>query len=153
MSTPANQLRLDDGFATYITFANIPTVKLFEKEVTPPGMSANGPIDTTTMRNTAWRTMAPKALKTMPQISATVAYATDAIEVLYGQVGVNQPIFVTFPDGSTVSFWGWIEEFTPGAHTEGEQPTASLTVQPSLRNNAGAEVAPAYMAVDDPSAP
>jgi len=141
---PANELRLDDGFATFITFENIPTVKLFEKEVNPPGMTANGPIDTTTMRNTAWRTMAPKALKTMPQISATVAYATDAIEVLYGQVGVNQPIVVTFPDASTVSFWGWIEEFTPGANVEGEQPTATLTVQPSLRNDAGDEVAPVY---------
>jgi hypothetical protein len=149
----ANELRLDDGFPTYITFANIPTVKLYEKEVTPPGMTANGPIDTTTMRNTAWRTMAPKQLKTMPQISATVAYATDAIEVLYGQIGVNQPVTVTFPDGSSVSFWGWIEEFTPGANTEGEQPTASLTVQPSLRNADGTEVAPAYYGPDETSNP
>jgi len=149
----ANELRLDDGFSTYITFAAIPAVKLFEKEVNPPGMTANGPIDTTTMRNTAWRTMAPKSLKTMPQIQATVAYATDAIPVLFGQIGVNQPIFVTFPDGSTVSFWGWIEEFTPGANVEGEQPTATLTVQPSLRDAAGAEVAPAYLDVDDVSNP
>lgn len=149
----ANTLRLDDGFATFITFANIPTVKLYEKEVNPPGMDANGPIDTTTMRNTAWRTMAPKALKTMPQISATVAYATIAIEDLYAQVGVNQPIIVTFPDNSTVSFWGWIEKFTPGTNTEGEQPTATLTVQPSLRNDDGDEVAPAYLAADETSAP
>jgi len=149
----ANELRLDDGFATYITFSNIPAVKLFEKEVNPPGMTANGPIDTTTMRNTAWRTMAPKALKSMPQIQATVAYATDAIEILYGQIGVNQPIFVTFPDASTVSFWGWIEEFTPGANVEGEQPTATLTVQPSLRDAAGAEVAPAYLDAEDVSNP
>lgn len=149
----ANELRLDDGFATYITFSNIPLVKLYEKEVNPPGMTANGPIDTTTMRNTAWRTMAPKALKTMPQIQATVAYATDAIEVLYGQIGVNQPIFVTFPDASTVSFWGWIEEFTPGANVEGEQPTATLTVQPSLRDAGGAEVAPAYLDAEDASNP
>jgi hypothetical protein len=148
----ANELRLDDGFATFITFENIPTVKLFEKEVNPPGMTANGPIDTTTMRNTAWRTMAPKALKTMPQITATVAYATDAIEVLFAQVGVNQPVVVTLPDGSTVAFWGWIEEFTPGANVEGEQPTATLTIQPSLRNGDGAEVAPAYLAVDAASA-
>jgi len=148
----ANQLRLDDGFATFITFENLPNIKLFEKEVNPPGISANGPIDTTTMRNTAWRTMAPKALRTMPQITATVAYATDAIELLYQQVGVNQPIIVTMPDGSTIHFWGWIEEFVPGANVEGEQPTATLTIQPSLRNTAGAEVSPAYLEPDAVSA-
>ena len=149
----ANELRLDDGFATYITFANLPSLLVYEKEVNPPGMSANGPIDTTTMRNTAWRTMAPKALKTMPQIQATVAYATSAIDDLFSQVGVNQPIIVTFPDNSTVSFWGWIEEFTPGTNVEGEQPTATLTVQPSLRNDDGDEVAPAYLGPDESSAP
>ena len=149
----ANELRLDDGFATYITFANLPAIKLYEKEVNPPGMTANGPIDTTTMRNTAWRTMAPKALKTMPQITATVAYATEVFPLLYNQVGVNQPIVVTFPDASTVSFWGWIEEFTPGTNTEGEQPTATLTVQPSLRNADGDEVAPAYLDAEDVSNP
>jgi len=148
----ANELRLDDGFATYITFENLPGIKLFEKEVNPPGVSGNGPIDTTTMRNTAWRTMAPKALKTMPQISATVAYATDAIPLLWAQVGVNQPMIVTMPDGSTLHFWGWIEEFVPGANVEGEQPTASLTIQPSLRNDDGDEVAPAYQGPEDTSA-
>ncbi len=148
----ANELRLDDGFATFITFENLPAIKLFEKEVNPPGMSANGPIDTTTMRNTDWRTMAPKVLLTMPQITATVAYATDAIPLLYGQVGINQPIIVTMPDGSTIHFWGWIEEFVPGANVEGEQPTATLTIQPSLRNDDGDEVAPAYQSATDTSA-
>lgn len=148
----ANELRLDDGFTTYITFQNVPNIKLFEKEVNPPGMSANGPIDTTTMRNIEWRTMAPKSLKTMPQITATVAYATETIPLLFDQIGVNQPIIVTMPDGSTIAFWGWIEEFVPGANVEGEQPTATLTIQPSLRNDAGAEVAPAYLEPDAVSA-
>ena len=147
----ANTLRLDDGFATFITFENLPAVKLFEKEVNPPGMSANGPIDTTTMRNTGWRTMAPKVLLTMPQITATVAYATDAIPLLFGQVGINQPIQVSMPDGSIIHFWGWIEEFVPGANVEGEQPTATLTIQPSLRNDDGNEVAPTYQGPTDTS--
>ncbi len=149
----AHELRLDDGHGTFITFANIPAVKIYEKEVNPPGMSANGAIDTTTMRNVEWRTMAPKSLKTMPQIQATVAYATDAFDILYGQIAVNQPIVITFPDVSTISFWGWIEEFVPGANVEGEQPTATLTIQPSLRNDDGAEIAPAYLSADESSAP
>lgn len=140
----ANTLRLDDGFATIITLANIPTIKLFEKEVTPPGYSAGGPIDTTTMRNTAYRTMAPRYLKSLTQVTATVAYATDALTDIWAQIGVIQLVTVTYPDGSSLQFYGWIEEFTPGNHTEGEQPTATLTIQPSMRDLNGNEVAPVY---------
>lgn len=137
-------IRLDDGFSTIITFTNIPTVKLYEKEVTPPGMTAGGPIDTTTMRNTTWRTMAPRQLKSLTQISTTVAFATEAIPLVQEQIGVNQEITVTFPDNSTIVFFGWIEEFTFGAFTEGEQPTATLTIQPGNIDTGGDEVAPAY---------
>ena len=143
--------RLDDGFRTLITLANAPTVKIFEKEVTPPGVSAGGPIDTTTMRNTAWRTQAPRQLKSMTQISATVAYATNGYDAIKAQVGVNQLITVTWPDGATVAFYGWVDEFTPGAGTEGEQPTASLTIQPSMVNASGVETAPVFTEATDSS--
>ena len=142
----ANEVRLDDGFSTIITFENLPLVKLFEKEVTPPGYTAGGPIETTTMRNTAYRTSAPRQLKSLSPVSATVAYATEAVESIWGQIGVNQLITVTFPDGSTIAFYGWIEEFTPSSHKEGEQPTAKLTVQTGMRDPNGDEVAPLYTA-------
>lgn len=140
----SNQVRLDDGHATIITFANAPTVKLFEKDVTPPGMTAGGAIDTTTMRNTEWRTNAPKKLKTLTAVTATVAFATDAIPVMFAQIGVLQPINIMYPDHAQLDFWGWLDEFTPGAFTEGEQPTATITVQPSNRDAGGAESAPVY---------
>ncbi len=136
--------RMDDGFSTIITLANLPSVKLYEKDVTPPPITGGGPIETTTMRNTGWRTMAPKNLKSLGPVNATVAYATEAIEDIMDQLQVNQPITVTFPDGSTIEFWGWVEEFTPSTHTEGEQPTAALVIQPSLRNESGVETAPVY---------
>jgi len=141
----ANELRLDDGFSTIITFANLPLVKLYEKDVTPPGYTAGGPIETTTMRNTAYRTSAPRQLKSLTPVSATVAYATTALDEIWPQIGVNQLVTVTFPDGSTIAFYGWIEEFTPATHTEGEQPTAKLTVTPGMRDLNGDEVAPVYM--------
>jgi|SRR3990167_1059297 len=138
--------RLDDGFSSTITLENIPSVKLYEKDVTPPGVNMGGAIDITTMRNTAWRTQSPKTLKALAAVSATVAYAVEAYENIIAQIGVNQPITITFPDDSTIEFWGWLEEFTPGALTEGEQPTANITIQPSLVNGAGTEVAPVYAA-------
>lgn len=138
-------LRLDDGFSTIITVANIPSVKLYEKDVTPPGMAMGGAIDTTTMRNSTWRTNAPRKLKSLSQVSSTVAFATVAIDDVKAQIGINQLITVTFPDSSSIVFYGWIEEFTPGAFTEGEQPTATLTIVPSLRDTDGTETAPDYL--------
>lgn len=140
----ANTLRLDDGFSTLITLANLPTVHLYEKEVTPPGFDLGGPIDTTTMRNANWRTSAARQLKTLTQVQATVAYATDALEDILAQLGVSQLVTVTFPDGSSLEFYGWIEQFTPSAHKEGEQPTAAITIHPSNRDALGAESAPVY---------
>lgn len=140
----SNQVRLDDGHSTIITFSEAPTIKLYEKEVTPPGMTAGGPIDTTTMRNERWRTFTPRSLLSMTPISATVAYATIAIPTLFDLIGVLQQITITWPDGSTVTIWGWLEEFTPGSNVEGEQPTATITVQPSNTDTDGVETAPAY---------
>lgn len=137
--------RLDDGFSTIITFANAPTIKLFEKEVTPPGISGGGPIDSTTMRNVTWRTAQPRALKTLLPMSATVAFATEAIPQVQAQVNINQLITVTFPDLSELRFWGWLEEFTIGAMVEGEQPTASITINPGNIDDDDQEVAPAYV--------
>lgn len=135
-----------DGHATTITLANAPSIKLYEKSVTPPQLTLGGAIDVTTMRNTAWRTQAARTLKTLGAINTTVAYATDAYDAVRDQLGVNQLITVTFPDGSTLQFYGWIEEFTPGEATEGAQPTATLVIQPSLRDDNGAEAAPQYTA-------
>lgn len=139
-----SNVRIDDGFQTLITFENIPAVKIFEKTVTPPGMQAGGAIDTTTMRNIAWRTNSPKKLKTLTAISATVAYATVAYAELMAQISLLQQITVTFPDGATLSMWGWLDEFTPGQLEEGNQPTATITIQPSNHDASGAEVAPVY---------
>lgn len=139
--------RYDDGFSTLITLSTLPAVKLYEKDITPPGMSAGGPVDVTTMRNTTWRTMSPRKLKTLTPVSVTVAYAFESLSQLLAQIGKNQLITITFPDNSTLAFWGWLEEFTPGANTEGEQPTATMSIQPSNHNNSATvtEVAPVFV--------
>ncbi len=126
--------RLDDGFATTISLANGTT--LFEKSVTPPGLDGGGSIDTTTMRNTLYRTMSPKSLITLSECSVTVAYDPAAYTTLIGALNTNQIITVTFPDASTIAFWGWLNSFTPGENTEGEQPTAEITIIPSNHDNA-----------------
>lgn len=136
--------RMDDGFATLVTFEDDSSVQLWEKEVTPPGISGGGPNDTTTMKNTAWRTMAPKNLKTLTPCSFVAAYDPAVYDEIKTMLNTNQLITITFPDSSNVQFYGWIDEFTPNASVEGAQPTANVTIQPSNQNDSGVETAPVY---------
>lgn len=145
--------RLDDGFSTTIELENVPTAKLYEKEITPPQITGGGPIATTTMRNLAWRTQSPKKLKQMGAINAVCAYATDVIPLLMGQIGKNQRIYISFADGSMLMIWGWLEEFTPAAYSEGTQPTATCVFQPSMHDLNGIETAPVYTPPSGASTP
>jgi len=141
-------MRIDDGFQTLIEFSLDPTVKLWEKEVTPPGISNGGPTDTTTMRNNRWRTMAPKKLKTLTPCSFTAAYDPVIYLQLNAQMGINQIISIKFADNSRLRFWGWLDEVTPGAAVEGEQSTADCTIQPSNTDDNQDEVDPEYIDPD-----
>jgi hypothetical protein len=132
---------INDGFSTIISLGG---TNLFEKEVTPPGIDGGGANDTTTMRNTIWRTMQPKKLKTLSESNFVAAYAIAAYSTLLSLLQVNQLVTVTFPDGATLAFWGWLDKFTPNASKEGEQPTANCTLIPSNQDDSGAEIAPVY---------
>ncbi len=134
--------RLDDGYQTLVSFASSPSVKLYEKTVTPPGMDGGGEVDTTTMLNTKYRTRNPKALITMSISAMKCAYDPAVYTQIVALINVNNLITVTFPDGSTLAFWGWLNKFTPDAHTEGEQPTAEVEIIPSNQNSSKVETAP-----------
>lgn len=138
--------RIDDGHSTTILFSEDSDVQLWEKEVTPPGVQAGGENDTTTMHNTEWRTRSPKSLKTLSECSFTAAYDPAVYDEILAMAGVNQSITIFFPDGSKVVFWGWLDEFTPNANKEGEQPTAEVKIIPSNQNDQGAETGPDYTA-------
>lgn len=137
--------RIDDGFSTLIGFSRNANVKLWEKDITPPGISGGGSTDTTTMRNRKWRTMSPKKLKTLTPCSFNAAYDPAIIVQLNNMVGVNQLITITFADGSLLNFWGFLDEFKPGSITEGTQPTAAVTIIPSNQDETGAEVDPEFI--------
>jgi hypothetical protein len=137
---------LNDGYQTLIDFADFPSVNFKEKEVTPPGVIGGGPNDTTTMRNETWRTQQPKFLKSLGESGCVVAYDPQFLEDAVDMVNVNQLITITFPDGSTYAFWGWLDEFQPNAHKEGEQPTANVKILPSNQDADGNETAPVFTA-------
>lgn len=137
---------INDGFQTLISFSANPTIKFYEKEVTPPSLTGGGANDTTTMRNTTYRTKAPKKLKSLGEVSATCAYDPNVYPQIVAMANVNQLITITFPDNSTLAFWGWLDEFVPGSSKEGEQPTASVKVICSNQNASLVETAPVFTA-------
>ena len=141
--------RIDDGHPTSIAFGSTPsgeTLLFWEKEVTPPGLNGGGRNDITTMRNSVWRTNAPKKLISLTAGSFVASYDPEAFEQVLSMLNVNTQITVTFPDTGTYTFWGWLNEFTPGAATEGEQPTATVSIEPSNQNDSGVETAPVLVA-------
>jgi hypothetical protein len=137
---------INDGHSTLITFSENESIKFLEKTVTPPGLDAGGANDTTTMRNERFRTKQPKKLITMTDASAKVSYDPAVIDQIIAMLGVNQNITITYPDGETLPFWGWLDKFTPSEHVEGEQPTADISIIPSNQDDAGDEFEPAIVA-------
>lgn len=140
--------RIDDGQGTQIDFslASSGATLWWEKTVTPPGYDGGGENDTTTMRNSTYRTKWPKTLITLTPASFVAAYDTAFYPEMLSMLNTNQYITVTFPDGSTFSFWGWINTFTPNEVVEGEQPTANVEIIPSNQNNSKVETAPVRQA-------
>lgn len=138
---------LKDGFKTLVSFANSPTIKLYEIEVTPPGVTLGGKaIDQTTMRNVKFKTAAPPALKMLSEGKFQAAYDPEVYTDALDQIGVNQIITYTFPDGSTYAFYGWLDGFTPTALKEGNRPVADVNIFPSLLNASGVETDPVFVA-------
>jgi len=135
---------IKDGFSSTITFADNSSVEFYEKEVTPPSIEGGGPIEQTTMLNTAWRTKYPKTLKDVGPAALTVAYDPAVIDTIKSMVNQNQLITVTFPDDTTLAFWGWLDSFKPNALVEGEQPTAEVVLEASNLNGSDVETAPVY---------
>jgi hypothetical protein len=137
---------LEDGFSTIITMANAANVAFWEQSVKPPGFDGGDLIPQTTMRNSVWRTFAPRKLKTLTAMTFKAAYDPKVIGDINNQMNINQLYTVTHSNGAKWSFYGVLNKFDPDEETEGNKPTASCTITPTNRDNTGAEVGPTYTA-------
>lgn len=136
--------RLDDGHGTLFQIGDSPLASLWEKTVTPPGIDGGDPVDTTTMHNKNMRTFEPRKLKTLTEAGASCAYDTSCYSVLNGLINKKKHISTIFPDGSRYTFWGYLRVFTPDEISEGEQPTAQVSIQPCNTDESGEESEPEY---------
>lgn len=134
-------IRLDDGFSTKIAFAADSNISFWEVGVSPPGYDGGDAIDYTTMHNSTYRVFAPRQLKTLTEAGGTVQYDPDIYNQAIAIINVNGWITVHFPDGSTLDFVGFLKTFEPDELTEGEAPTASISIVPT-NQLLGVETAP-----------
>ncbi len=138
-----------DGYRTTIGFSAAASGVVMntiakEKGVTPPAIEGGGKIDLTTMRNDDVRTFYPKQLYTLGDASVLVSYDPTAYAEIQTMIGVNQTITITFPDNTTLSYWGSIDNFAPNESVEGEQPTAVLTIIATNLNDSDVETEPTW---------
>ncbi len=146
-SAPAG-LKLEDGFSTKITVALDPDISFWEKTVKPSGFDGGDAIETTTMHNVKLRTMAPRQLKTLTQMTCTAAYDPDIYNQIYVIINRKTTITVRFPDGSTLAFFGYVKSFEPNDLSEGNFPEATVTIVPTnVDPTTGAEADPVLTSV------
>lgn len=145
--TPSG-IKLDDGFSTKIAFNRDPDVSFWEKTVKPPGIDGGDAVETTTMHNVTWRTMSPRKLRTMTQMTSKAAYDPAVYDQIRELVNQEGSITVHFPDGSKLDFFGYLKDFEPDDHVEGTQPEATITIVPTNQDPVtGAETAPVLTSV------
>lgn len=125
-------------------FATSTRVKFIEISVTPPTLDIGEPNNLTTHSNTAYKTFGAKILKQLGTLTSTVNYDPDVYTEIVSALGVNQLITVTFPDATTLAFFGYMSSFSPGdmAAESDDDPTATVVVQPTMLDLTGAETAP-----------
>lgn len=144
-------LKLKDGFSTKITFARLPTIEFWEKTVQGPGYDGLEKIDQSTMHNLKFRTYAPRSLITVTDTTIKCAYDPILFSTAAGDVqnSINQAdtITETFPDGSTLAYFGFMKSFIPDAHEEGKQPEGTLVISCTNVDSTGVEQAPVLVNV------
>lgn len=137
--------RLKTGHPTLYAFSADPDVSIWETAAKPPGWEGGDKIPTTTYHNEDLRTFAARVLKEMTDGEMTVAYDPRCYPQIRALINVEGIVTVHFPNGSALSFYGYLQNFEPDDTSEEEMPTASCTIVATNTDPAtGTEELPVY---------
>ena len=138
MAAPADTTRttpngkfLESGHSTKVAFSRDPDIALWEKSVTPPGIDGGDEIEITTMFNATVRTFASQPLYMLSEFKFTCSYDPDVYAAVIQLINQEGAITVHYPDGSKLTFYGYMKNFEPGENTREDQPEADVTVMPT----------------------
>jgi hypothetical protein len=99
-------------------------------------------LDATCLSNSTWTTKKPSLLKDVPDLSFTAKFDPAELAGIRGEVGVNQLLVLTYPDASTDTFWGYLQDFTPDAGAVSTVWEMSGTIVVSNMNGSDVETGP-----------
>lgn len=135
-------VRIPDGFVTKLCFHSQPALGVWEKQVKPPGFDGGEMIDISTMFNTLYHTMYPRALIKVDEISSVCGYDPDAIAQLIALINYPDSVSIFYPDNTSYDIFACLRRVEFSEHQEGEFPTATLTIAPMMYDaNAHVEAA------------
>jgi hypothetical protein len=137
--------KLGDGFKTLITLAGNTAIEFWEETVTPPAIEGGDAIESATMHSVLWRTKTPRKLITMGDVQARVQFNPSLYTSILARVNVPDTVTITFPDHSSLAFYGYLKSFAPAELSEGAVGTGTITITPTLADpTTGAEQGPVY---------
>lgn len=132
------------GYGIFVSFADLPSdegwtgfkaPRFAIKSVTDAGFEAGDPIDITTNATKGLREQAPADLASPSEISMTVAYNLDDIELCYKMLGVPCTVIIEYRKCSNrvrgrkrTYKNAYLKSFTPGDASEGAAPEATVTI-------------------------
>lgn len=128
--TPAGK-KLEDGFKCVITFARYPALAVWEIDTGSPGYDGGEPINTTTQHNVKWRTMSPRHLMTMTPFDVKYAWDPHVYITLQDMINVPDAVTELYPDGSTLSYYAFVQKVVKDQLVEGTMPTGTMTIVPT----------------------
>lgn len=138
---------LRDGFRAQISMpllAGQGGIQYHEVTIKLPTVDGRGGIDQSSMRNTWLTTQLPKALITLGEITGSMMYSTEFYFAAMTTINRNQNMTLLLPDGSTFSFWGWLNQIDPTEYKEGERPLLNFNIQLSNLNTQCQEAPPSF---------
>ena len=128
---------LHEGLDTILTIGD--TNLVCELEVTPPKMDGGEPIDLSCMRSGEWATFGARRRKKVGPMTIMVSWNPEVYRnFVIGivdprlKLNYNQLMYLRFPNGAILTFYGFVTGFDPQALKEGERPTANITIQMSF---------------------
>jgi hypothetical protein len=123
----------DEGYQSLIAFAADPNLSFWETVVGAPGIDGGDPVPTTTMHNTAVRTLAPRQLKSHTPFQVQGKFSGGTIDEVYALINVNGWITVHWPDETNYSFPGYLKSFQPGQAQEGNPLEGVIEIVPTMQ--------------------